>query len=385
MVEGGKMRATDARDKLEQLGVNRNSALDFVYIFRHMLRGEIYKRAMSADATEDFVTWIRRDYGERAFRNSLSALSLHIPYNGGAMKGHRALLQRLEMSDAKVSADEAGPNRTNDDPEAGGIIEIRWSDKESSGYRDLFPIDTFAHEGSGKTIIHDVVGPRGGVSSAKCRITIKGVTAELDYRPFSRFNLARGMLLGVVRLTFIDEDRTEVRHVDWKVEGSNAFTPASFEPARYRMPPIKDYAGPGRHARRVLTTVRERKGQSAFRKMLKRIYNNSCCVTECAVSQTLEGAHIDEFEGPDSDHPQNGLLLRRDIHALFDANLMGINPRTRIVFFAPEVLSFPEYSRINGATVIRTPTVGGASYYPSAEALERRWLRFQGKTAKLIV
>lgn len=99
-VHAGTMRLTDAKERLAEIGVNPNSAADFIYILKHMLNGEVYKRAMSSGATEDFILWIRRDYGENSFRNALSALRLHIPYNGGAMRGHKALLARFELEPA---------------------------------------------------------------------------------------------------------------------------------------------------------------------------------------------------------------------------------------------------------------------------------------------
>lgn len=106
-VYAGTMRLTEAKERLSEIGVNPNSAADFIYILKHMLSGEIYKRAMSTGATEDFIQWIRRDYGENAFRNALSALRLHIPYNGGAMLGHKALLAKFELEPAVTFA-EAG-------------------------------------------------------------------------------------------------------------------------------------------------------------------------------------------------------------------------------------------------------------------------------------
>lgn len=97
-VDAGTLRLTDAKLELVKVGLNANSAADFIYILRHMLRGEIYKRAMSAPATEDFLKWIQRDYGDAALAQALKALALHIPFNGGAMNGHRELLSRYEAA-----------------------------------------------------------------------------------------------------------------------------------------------------------------------------------------------------------------------------------------------------------------------------------------------
>lgn len=80
------------------VGLNSNSAADFIYIFRHMVRGQIYKQAINADATEYLIQSIRRDYGETEFKNAPLALGEHIPYNGGAMLGHLAVLEKYRFA-----------------------------------------------------------------------------------------------------------------------------------------------------------------------------------------------------------------------------------------------------------------------------------------------
>lgn len=112
-VNTGQMRLTEAKAELVELGINANSAADFIYILRHMLRGEIYKRAMSAPATEDYLNWIRRDYGDDALLQALKALALHIPFNGGAMKRHRELLRNFEaeldaLKQSQTALDDLG-------------------------------------------------------------------------------------------------------------------------------------------------------------------------------------------------------------------------------------------------------------------------------------
>lgn len=97
-VHAGTMRPKDAKKHLVDVGLNSNSAADFIYIFRQMVRGQIYKRAMSADATKYFIRSIRRDYGEAVFQNALAALRAHIPYNGGAMLGHLAILDKYGVA-----------------------------------------------------------------------------------------------------------------------------------------------------------------------------------------------------------------------------------------------------------------------------------------------
>jgi 5-methylcytosine-specific restriction protein A len=88
LVHEGKLRPTDAQAELVAFGLNPSSALDFIYILRHMLKGETYKRAMSAANTDDFLVWIRRDYGDEAYTRAVTALGKHIEYYTG-LKGDR--------------------------------------------------------------------------------------------------------------------------------------------------------------------------------------------------------------------------------------------------------------------------------------------------------
>ena len=66
--------------------------------------------------------------------------------------------------------------------------------------------------------------------------------------------------------------------------------------------------------RQVLT----RQGQPDFRKKLMKAYDESCCVTKCKVVELLEAAHIDPHSDGGDYSEDNGLLLRSDIHTLFD-------------------------------------------------------------------
>ena len=68
-------------------------------------------------------------------------------------------------------------------------------------------------------------------------------------------------------------------------------------------------------------------------------------------------------------HPGNGLLLRADIHTLFDLDLIGIDPEELIVNVNP-LLADSDYASFVG---LRISTEKGK---PSAAALKERWGMF---------
>jgi putative restriction endonuclease len=77
---------------------------------------------------------------------------------------------------------------------------------------------------------------------------------------------------------------------------------------------------------KVLKTIVQRRGQKKFRNALLKIYNNTCVITECNIPAVLEASHITPYLGEKSNHPSNGLLLRADIHTLWDLGMIAINP-----------------------------------------------------------
>lgn len=71
--------------------------------------------------------------------------------------------------------------------------------------------------------------------------------------------------------------------------------------------------------------VVQRPGQSEFREKLLRAYDSACCFSGCNVEHVLEAAHIFPHRRRATDHVRNGLLLRRDLHTLFDLGLITVD------------------------------------------------------------
>ena len=120
--------------------------------------------------------------------------------------------------------------------------------------------------------------------------------------------------------------------------------------------------------RRVLGSLVNRQGQLAFRKELLQAYDGRCAITGWAVADVLEAAHIIPFRGEHTNHVTNGLLLRSDLHALFDLHLLQIDPETQSIIIDDRLKSSP-YGEMHG-TKLRVPA--DSSQRPSAECLRKR-------------
>lgn len=93
--------------------------------------------------------------------------------------------------------------------------------------------------------------------------------------------------------------------------------------------------------RKVLQEIARRQGQREFRKSLIRAYGGECAISECTVLDVLQAAHIRPYTGPHRNNVTNGILLRADIHTLFDLRLMTINPETMQVEVADQLHGTP--------------------------------------------
>jgi HNH endonuclease len=69
-----------------------------------------------------------------------------------------------------------------------------------------------------------------------------------------------------------------------------------------------------------------RLGQGAFRVLVTDVYRRRCTVTQERTLPALEAAHIRPYGDGGEHEARNGLLLRRDIHSLFDAGYVTVTP-----------------------------------------------------------
>ena len=77
------------------------------------------------------------------------------------------------------------------------------------------------------------------------------------------------------------------------------------------------------------TLIRPRLGQGAFRIAVTDAYNRRCAVTRERVLPVLEAAHIRPYADGGTHEVSNGLLLRRDLHRLFDLGYVTLAPENQ--------------------------------------------------------
>lgn len=117
----------------------------------------------------------------------------------------------------------------------------------------------------------------------------------------------------------------------------------------------------------VLRQIRQRRGQYNFRNQLLESHP-VCAVTGCVLIDILEAAHIDAYRNDTHNHISNGLLLRSDIHTLFDLDLCAINPITNKINFSKKVLECGYHEFEDAYLDIK--------HIISPDAISKRWIKF---------
>lgn len=183
-----------------------------------------------------------------------------------------------------------------------------------------------------------------------------------------------GDLDGHVRSVCIDEahwrrqeasglvDLLRVQNRDLDGVGGDLFE--EFDPAAVSVEAIRQA---------VITIRAMRAGQAAFRQRLIEAYGGQCPVTRCAFDGALDAAHIipDSVVGERGMDPRNGLLLRADLHRLFDCGLIGFRmDGDDLRMVTALVLEGSEYEQF-ASQPVRVPAE--PVLRPSRRCIERRW------------
>ena len=102
--------------------------------------------------------------------------------------------------------------------------------------------------------------------------------------------------------------------------------------------------------KRTLASIVQRQGQGLFRRRLLEAYGRRCAITGCATEAVLEAVHITPYLGKATNDLTNGLLLRSDLHTLFDLGLIGVAPSTFALVLS-QSLRNGDYARYAGKPI----------------------------------
>lgn len=242
---------------------------------------------------------------------------------------------------------------------------------KGTGYNPQRFVGMIRSKGPFQTV-KDIVASRhasGGferlLSENLSRLTCESIIVETSWRRFFEDDLLE-----------IAENRLTKYGVKWHrflIAGLNSAELPSSIPNGLAPVSADSFQPPEDDQReRDLRMTHQREGQSAFRDSLLAAYGSRCCITGVDVDAVLEAAHISAYRGPASNHVENGLLLRADLHKLFDRLMLSVDPSTLSVKLVPSLLCCEAYMGLDQVTL----EFGGSSARPSRAALLIHWVAF---------
>lgn len=137
-----EVAAAELRD---QHGLNISSARDFLSAYRRMLRGQVFKRSLSASALEYFLSSIFRERGAEFASNAVAASWKHIAYAEAIEKTRlrklRSVVEAFQSSlsgfpsaQVEASAFEAAVVKSSQDSSAARMKRIKASNPAPATY-----------------------------------------------------------------------------------------------------------------------------------------------------------------------------------------------------------------------------------------------------------
>lgn len=105
---------------------------------------------------------------------------------------------------------------------------------------------------------------------------------------------------------------------------------------------LSDSLGPQTVAGPVMGEGRltaNRLGQGAFKALVLASYQRRCAITGERIKPVLQAAHIRPVSDGGVHRLDNGLLLRSDVHILFDNGYLGLDPAKRTLHVSPRLRS----------------------------------------------
>ena len=115
-----KITLQEAVESLENIGVNPNSARDYIYLYKHLISGELFKRRANEYATEYFIKNIYEENGKAELSKALNSLLKHFEYwesySGSRIKGGRIIYNKYSklVEDKEPEVIYPGEKQTKD-------------------------------------------------------------------------------------------------------------------------------------------------------------------------------------------------------------------------------------------------------------------------------
>ena len=126
---------------------------------------------------------------------------------------------------------------------------------------------------------------------------------------------------------------------------------------------------------RHLRSIALRVGQGKFRNSLIAAYSGQCAFSKTSQRDVSQAAHIYPYKGKSGNNVANGILLRSDLHLLFDLHMISVNPKNFTICVSDRVEE-EVYKSLEGKKIVVPER---QNQRPSGESLAWHYDQYQQK------
>lgn len=240
------------------------------------------------------------------------------------------------------------------------VLSIRSSSGKGATelYSDKEPV--FEDDGSWTYLYrHEIRGDAEPSTIWRNKALLKNMQDVVPVAVILQRDVGRYQILGLAYVT----DYNPRTGYFFLIGTSVASSPLSFEPGITNEK--LDIDADTRKFQEIRQAVRQ--GQTKFRIDLLDAYGTHCAATNYDVAEGLEAAHIRPYRGAHTNETRNGLLLRADIHNLFDYGIIGVDPEAMKIVLNQRARR-SKYSQLHDQP-LRLPE--DSTRHPDRELLQR--------------
>jgi hypothetical protein len=136
-------------------------------------------------------------------------------------------------------------------------------------------------------------------------------------------------------------------------------------------------SGPIDERRKIESERVIRDGAVTFRRDLLRAWRTRCAISCIGVTPVLEAAHIFPYLGTATNDLRNAILLKSDLHILFDAHLLSIEyADDALIVRISKSLMPTAYARYNGRSINLPAEL---AHQPAAEVVQYHFEKFRSR------
>lgn len=192
------------------------------------------------------------------------------------------------------------------------------------------------------------ISPRYRCPSCKAEFD-QPVTEEVTIKTFRSLHAeawidlsGSGTSAGIRQCCLQPKSQQSIREVHWDKLADHVGPSAS---AAMRQLGAVGTGSPGGHRKSV---ARVRIGQGKFRDKCLERFDSVCAFTGRQPTDALEAAHLYSFAALGTHEEGGGLLLRRDMHRLFDLKHLAVCPKKGTIRACPHLKDYPAYAALHG-------------------------------------